>query len=554
MNFRKILALALVLIMALGVFAACGQPSNPDDSKEYTGEMADNGNTYADPNWLPVVKNPIQVEGIVHDPKMPGAPFELRSIFNEIAETTGVHITMQLAATQEICTLMFASRNYPDFSFRIFVDDMQNQACYEGDILQLTDEILEKYAPNYYQLFVENPDIYKMCLLPDGNLYFFPQWVMEEHSYQLRDGFWINETWLDELGLDLPTTTDEYLNYLRAVKAQAGQGSIPENAAPLFVRGGLENIGGAYSILDWFGVFNGFEYEIVDNGVVKHNAQNPNIKQGMKFLGQLYSEGLINNNAFTVTWAEYQVVIGDDHAGDETPWTGSFFAFDLGESLKEDYCAVQPLQTGTGLPVYVRSFGADNRIIDNALSIFTSSENQIALIRAFDHYATGEGAMRAVIGEQGEDKQWYKKDDGTYAYAEDAWGTDNPERFGWNDYGPGVVTPDITDQLNAESMEDHDSRAYVYEHIYKQYIPKDKTLYPTDAINYLTPDEAAQAELIRTQCRNVVNTFYRKWFQAKTNVDDEWDMFQMALKNSGIETRLALLQKAYDAYMANSIG
>ena len=44
---RKILCLVLVLVMALGVFAACGGPDKPDGpgEGEYTGAMVENGNT-----------------------------------------------------------------------------------------------------------------------------------------------------------------------------------------------------------------------------------------------------------------------------------------------------------------------------------------------------------------------------------------------------------------------------------------------------------------------------------------------------------------------------
>ncbi len=557
MNSKKLLALLLVLVMALGVFAACGTPDKPDAPKEYTGAMVENGNTYADPNWLPVVKNPITISAIVRDPLVNGNVYQERTIWKEIADTTGVTIELQVTTATEPEQLMFASRNYPDVAFRIYVDEMQNQAAYAGDIVELTDEMLETYAPNWYNLFMEYPDIYRMCLLPNGKLYFLPQWIMQEHAYELRDAFWINETWLDELGLDIPKTTDDFLNYLRAVKAQAGTGSIPENVAPLWMRCNLVNIGGYYSIMDWYGAFNGFDNDIVVDGKVTHNALNKNIIPAMKYVAQLYGEGLLNDDCMEGNWTKYQEAIGNSFNDTDTPWVGSFFAYSIANVVKPDYIAVAPLDTGTGIKPLVRSFGADNRIIDNAFSIFSTSQYPIAILRTFDHYAVGEGAMRAVIGEEGEDKRWYQLEDGTYMYPEvdeDApTGNWDTNMMGWNDTAPGIVTPDLVEQLARNAKEDIDSREYIYENLYKPYLPGNMQLYPTDAINLLTTDEASQAELIRTQRNSIINTFARKWIQGKSTPEDDWDMFQTALKNSGIQTRLDLLQKAYDQYASSGL-
>ncbi len=276
-KLRKIFALVLAALSLLTLFAACGNGENPDNPDNpsnpggYTGEMLEGGNTYADPSMMPVVKNPITVSAMVRDPNVAGAVYQDRTIWKEFADTTGITLDLQVTTTIEPEQLMFASRNYPDIAFRIYVDTTQLEACYNGDILELTDEMLSKYAPNWYSLFTERPEVYRATLMPDGKLYSLPQIVMEESAYMMRDMHVINTTWLDELGLDMPTTLEEYTEFLRAVKNARGTGSIPENAAPLYMRMNVTNIGGYFSILDMFGVYQGLNYEIVENGVVKNN-------------------------------------------------------------------------------------------------------------------------------------------------------------------------------------------------------------------------------------------------------------------------------------------
>ena len=99
-------------------------------------------------------------------------------------------------------------------------------------------------------------------------------------------------------------------------------------------------------------------------------------------------------------------------------------------------------------------------------------------------------------------------------------------------------------------MNDPDNRCYAYEYVYKDYLPKDKQLFVSDALLYLTPDELSQCTIIQNKCSGIINTFVNKWIQGKSDIDDEWDMFQLALKNSGFITRIELCQKAWDLYCA----
>ena len=132
---------------------------------------------------------------------------------------------------------MFASREYPDVSFRIDTETvLQNEACLAGDILELTDDMLSKFAPNWVSIFEKYPEIKTLSKQSNGKLYGLPQFVFETDAYELRDVHAINTAWLDELGMSVPETLDEYTAYLRAVKAAAGTGSIPSDVVPLLMR------------------------------------------------------------------------------------------------------------------------------------------------------------------------------------------------------------------------------------------------------------------------------------------------------------------------------
>src|SRR5699024_2422115 len=60
--------------------------------------------------------------------------------------------------------------------------------------------------------------------MPDGNIYSFPLISDPEFaSHRIQARPFINKKWLDELGMDMPKTTDEFYQYLTAVKEELGE-------------------------------------------------------------------------------------------------------------------------------------------------------------------------------------------------------------------------------------------------------------------------------------------------------------------------------------------
>ena len=66
----------------------------------------------------------------------------------------------------------------------------------------------------------------------DGKIWSLPKVAETGINLKMRDEWMINVKWLDELGLDMPTNTDEFYEVLKAFKDNAGKGSIPENVIP----------------------------------------------------------------------------------------------------------------------------------------------------------------------------------------------------------------------------------------------------------------------------------------------------------------------------------
>ncbi|RIX60118.1 extracellular solute-binding protein [Paenibacillus nanensis] len=147
-----------------------------------------------------------------------------------------------------------------------------NRLAVQG-ALEPLDELLEQYGQDLLGAtpaeFYENAKV-------DGQIYGIP----EKHPRGfVGSALAINQNLLDELGMEVPTTTDEFYNLLKAIKDEKG-------IVPLT---GFESI--IPEISGAFGVVTSFD---VQDGKLIHRLEGPGMKEYLAFMNKLYSEGLMD--------------------------------------------------------------------------------------------------------------------------------------------------------------------------------------------------------------------------------------------------------------------
>ncbi len=563
---KRFWALLLAMLLLLAAFAGCKTPDNPnpdnpnpdnpgidDPVSDEPTSFVDDGNTYDSSTYLPIVKKPIELEAMLSDNGSQGNYAE-RTLWAEMEEKTGIKVNLRLVVNGEdgeAAQLVFVSRDYPDMSFRIDCPNWQNlieEAAKVGDIVELDNNKLEKYAPNWYKTFQENPDIYRMSVHTDGKLYGLPNLEMQESAINLRDGMYVNGEWLDELGLEVPTTIDDFTEYLRAVKAAAGTGSIPANVVPLYVRE-WTNLGGWWSFLDMYGVYNGFNGDVVVDGTtVKTNYNDPNIRVPIKYLASLFQEGLASTSTF-VAYGQYTTDIDEAGTSTKTWFIGSYFGFWNCDHEFLEYVA--PLTFDDEVQPYVRDMGLQSRLLKDNFFIFTNCKSPIAALRLMDTYADPVGTLRMSRGELG--YNYIKDDNGDYLLNEEWSIAEDWSVYGLYNYGPGFTDADTVAQLYSEDANDGFSREWAYHNIYKAYLPENMQQFPAAALAYLTPEEQAEVNTYYQALNGYVRRACYQWVTGATNLDDAWDKYLQKLEDYGINEYVALKQKAWDAYSAATV-
>src|SRR5699024_315051 len=139
------------------------------------------------------------------------------------------------------------------------------------------------------KMFEELPHVKEAITAPDGNIYALPQ-VNECYHCSYSQKLWIYQPWLDELGLEMPTTTDEFYEVLKAFKEDDPNGNGKADEIPL---AGANS--GAYVKIDQFlmnsfiynNYFNNAQHLYVDHGNIEAAFNKPEWKDGLEYLNML---------------------------------------------------------------------------------------------------------------------------------------------------------------------------------------------------------------------------------------------------------------------------
>ncbi|MGN1021479.1 MAG: extracellular solute-binding protein [Aristaeellaceae bacterium] len=174
--------------------------------------------------------------------------------------------------------ILMASGEAPDLCFTYDGSVVSNFVA-QGGLVELSD-LLDQYGPNIKALLgdqVINAGRY------DGGLYAIPA----RRVVIATQGMFIREDWLEKLGLEMPTTKEEFLNVLRAFRDNDMDGDgDPSNEIPYAMGSDLR--GHEQLKLSFFD-------DLSDRTIACMAWPSlPGYKDYALFLNQMYNEGLIS--------------------------------------------------------------------------------------------------------------------------------------------------------------------------------------------------------------------------------------------------------------------
>ncbi|MCL6591082.1 MAG: extracellular solute-binding protein [Firmicutes bacterium] len=213
----------------------------------------------------------------------------------ELQKRVGVKINYLHPASgqaAEAFNLMLASGDLPDIiEYKWFdVPGGPNNAINNGYILRL-NPLIDKYAPNLKKFLMGHPEYDRMVKTDEGNYYVFP-FIRGDATLLFTAGPVIRKDWLDELGLAVPETIDEWYTVLKAFKEKK------KCPAPLTLPREKVSAGyaGSYPYINqlFAGAFNNTNEFYVEKGKVKYGGIEPQRKLFLAEMNKWYREGLLD--------------------------------------------------------------------------------------------------------------------------------------------------------------------------------------------------------------------------------------------------------------------
>lgn len=401
---RKITIFLIVFISAL-IIAGCSKGTE-DTTGTNNGEDSNLNKT-----GFPIVNESITLDIFARKDPATHDDWNDAWVLNQYEEMTNVDINWEMVphdSFSEKFYLKLGSDSLPDVFYGGYISDLDLMKYGDQGIFISLNDLIEEYAPNLQKVLDEYPEVREALTMIDGNIYSFP---FANHpdfiSKRIAPYPFINQDWLDALGMEMPQTTDDFYEYLKGVKE-----GDPSNGKVDEIPFGSFEIGHLYNYLKGsFGVANKGPYGYVDidpdTDDYRFYPTSDQYKELLIYINKLYEEELIEQNIFAVNREQHQ-------ANKEEGRYGSFVWYAVPE---DDYnWKGMPALTG---PNGDRAFTDIKNPVASAGAFVITSENEYpeATVRWVDHFYSDEGMELFFMGIEGE--TYEVDDDGNLVYLEE---------------------------------------------------------------------------------------------------------------------------------------
>ncbi|MBW3092712.1 extracellular solute-binding protein [Bifidobacterium sp. 82T10] len=440
---------------------------------------------------------------------------------------------------------MLNSGTVPDITIRGFgAADTRQFSDFFADLAPHLDDM-----PNVKEFLTEDKLAKAIATSEDGTILGIPS----KHTVpnQSGDHMMINKTWLDKLGLEIPTTWNELLDVLKAFKTQDPNGNGKADEIPMNVTKINTDGFGWYSpmlLLNSTGLLTSFSSSgpsqqgiYLEDGTVKNFLTDERYRQVIEYYHTLYEDQLIPQDALTDD-TKTDARNGGDNG---TAIVGVAFGWDTSAfgTLADEYVAMPVPASEDGVtPVW--DWNADYQQYNPArLTVSKAAANDSAksanIWKIVNALYDRETSIEQFYGNIPE----YVTKDGDHQY------TQSEKVFDLTKQGQRVAAHDGAywlrpdDTITSPEMQSviNDDKAYDEQYanidLDAQYMPIYVIL--SDATDQVTVSNN------NTQILDYAIPKLASWI-AKGVTDAQWDEYVKQVTGLGIDENNAIWQKYYD--------
>lgn len=572
-RFQKTAAIVLAVSMAVSL-AACGKQAEETGNAgsaantENTGSAdtqasSGTGSVEVNETGYPITSEEITVTAA--GPMPSGCEdWSQLAVIDEYANRLGIRLDCDFYETdwETQLTLKVAGDELPDMLIgcSMNVSDV-NEWGGEGYFLDLSQYM--DLMPNLKAYFDQYPELEAYCTTSDGHIYGLPKLKVDMTDRLTRS--FINKQWLDNLGLSMPTSIDEYYDVLVAFKEQDANGNgDPDDEIPLL----FTSDSGGYTalektLLDAYGIFTtdpNYVLQVDESGKVELANINDTYKEYLKFMHRLYAEGLMEQEAFTITGDEITTKQQGDVYGSFGCGSAPFVMANKDISYDANWMAL----SGMSSELHPKREASIASPVQNSILVAVNGNTEYpeALARFIDYFYTEEGMLSATKGYDGVTFDMVQ---------DDLLGTEVPEMRIPDGYTSGeefrykgailnealnLVEKNIDRQAMFESdREVLEKPEFVEKYgwaarVIDAFKSDDVTGVEAYPVVSYTSDEVEERGAVYKDITTYLKQARAQFITGELDLDKDWDTYVNTLNQMNLGRLLEIEQAAYDRYAA----
>lgn len=550
-----LLSLSLISSLLVGCGSASSSANTSSTSNETDGSDASSGTTVTSGSGDTQLTALFVAHPLTED-------LSKMQWLQEIADEAGVSVKWEVIYSDWDTTkaARFASGDIPDLLFNATIDS--DYTTYDGLFEDMTD-LIEEDAPNIQEMFEEEPDTKTLATTEDGKIYGIPKF--QGKWPETNTVMFINKTWLDNLGLSMPTTFSELETVLEAFKDDDPNGNGVADEIPLDFNAygtgmwfssaySLTNLMGAFGIqlTDW-----GTDgYYADETGTIQNYAIDDRYKLFMEYCQDLYAKGLINPDAITNDYSTYQSLSRGDEDGNAL--VGVCFGWEetdkFGTDLASQYEAVPALDYDIGCDAGTydtrwRDDYSGLNMSSNRVAMSANCENKDAAMKFIDTFYEQTNSVETLFGGIA-DGCVSQDDENTYTVLDPTDPDIDSGTWKWTnafaDNGPMYIRTDITLNMTQDMTNAANERT-----VYADTLAKATTLdsYHQMFMKY-SADDTSELAVLQANITNITDNYWSLWMTGQSDIESDWDSYVQSVKDAGLDEDLQIRQEAYDNYLA----
>jgi len=574
---KKFFSILMVIIVTFMFLTGCRQSSQTSDSRsssvtdstkddkkdsktelETSLEMSDVPNMTA-PGVLPIVVDPVKIT-IAMVPNVTVTDYDDNEFTKWVEEKTGIDIVFEFLPNdrpaQKIELMVASNQKLSDIVCTPSLSNLSKNEFYENGIILALDEYMDKYC-YYWNIMMEKwvtteKEVEAMEALTrsfDGTRIIYPTiYTDPSNMYNPTYTIYINKHWLDKIGKDMPTTTDELFDVLVAFRDNDMNDNGENDEIPLITRMVAALINSFIYYHPDNPLFN------MENNIISSPVVTNEYREALRYLNKLVKEGLLSPLSFTSDNQQLKSMLYLDGT-DIKPYIGAFSGhpttlFNTNSVVRNYYKAAIPIKGPEGIwyPIYTPQAQEYRTFITKYC------ETPEIAIRLLDFMSEEETMLRSRWGVPGQDFVYADPSEecryeflglsSIYRIINNPYGSSN--NLIWkNDY----ITCLPHRLYGSIALAKYDNEAQEEYALHSREVLLQKWgKEPKQVVGKIiyTKEEEDNISEINSTLKTYVKECQTRFIMGEMSIEDDWDEYINTLKNIGLDLVIETTQIAWN--------